>query len=529
MTGKKIHVWLPVLLAAVLALGMLLGYQLKASMGTFAPSFFTKQKPTTLQEIFELVRTRYVDTVQMDSLSNRVVNQLFNQLDPHSAYIPASNVQELNNDLKGNFEGIGVEFDVFDDTVTVLNLLPNGPAELAGIRMGDQLLQANQKPVSGVGATAEQIRKEFTGPRGTTVSIRLQRNGKARDITVQRGVIPMRTVDAAYFIEPGIAYIRLNKFSSNTYEEFMERLENLLKNGMKHLILDLRDNGGGILDDAIQIADEFLDGAKEIVITEGRAVPRQVFAARRPGLFETGKLVVLINENSASASEVLTGALQDWDRATIVGRRSFGKGLVQEQYFLSDGSAIRLTVSRYFTPVGRSIQKHYERGNAEGYDREVNSREQSQELFTADSVHHNGKQFRTKNGRLVYGGGGISPDIFVPADSVVLMIQKNIPLRRLLSKISFHYFSVRKDTLKRFNTPESLHAFLESDPLLLQQFTQALRTDTIIYPNVKGASMQMQRYVQLLVARQIGRKEGFYKMNNLNDPVVSKALEVLRK
>ncbi|MFN4284565.1 MAG: S41 family peptidase [Lacibacter sp.] len=529
MTKKKIQIWLPLLLAAVLAVGMLLGYQLKDSMGQYAPSLFAKKKTTALQEILELIRTRYVDTVRMDSLSAHVVKEIFNQLDPHSSYIPAKDVQDLNNDLKGNFEGIGVEFDIYDDTVTVLNLLPNGPADVAGIRPGDQLLQANKKPVSGVGATPDQIRKEFTGPRGTAVTIRVRRNGTEMDVVVQRGVIPIRTVDAAYMLEPGIGYVRLSKFSSNTYEEFMERLEKLRDSGMQQLILDLRDNGGGVLDDAIQIADEFLDGAKEIVSTEGRAVPRQVFTARRPGLFETGKLVVLINENTASASEVLTGALQDWDRATIIGRRSFGKGLVQEQYFLSDGSAIRLTVSRYVTPVGRNIQKPYEKGNTNGYDAEVLNRIKSRELFIADSMHHNGKQYRTKNGRLVYGGGGITPDIFVPADSTLLLIQKNNTLRRLLSKVAFRYVSALKDTLQHLKAPEALHAYLQQDPKLSQLFYATIQKDSSITLPVGTAAQPMLHYVQLMVARQLWRKEGFYKMNNLSDPMIQKAREVLRK
>lgn len=528
MTGKKTHVWLPLLLAAVLAAGMLLGYQLKDSMGQYAPSFFAKKKQTELQELFELIRTRYVDSVQMDSLSTFVVKELFSQLDPHSTFIPANDVNNFNNELKGNFEGIGVEFDLFNDTVTVLNVLADGPAERAGIRTGDRLLQANQKNVSGINATADQIQKEFAGPRGTSVSVRLLRDGRMQDLIVQRGIIPIRTVDAAYLLEPGTAYIRLSKFSSNTYEEFMERLEKLRESGMQNLILDLRDNGGGILDDAIQIADEFLDGSKEIVITEGRSVPRQVFTARRPGLFETGKLVILINENSASASEVLTGALQDWDRATVIGRRSFGKGLVQEQFFLSNGSAVRLTVSRYLTPLGRSIQKPYEKGRMQDYDQEVPNRLQSRELFIADSVHHLGKQYRTKSGRLLYGSGGISPDIFVAADSTMLQIQQNNQLRRILSKISFDFYSSRKDSLQQIATAVALNNYLERDVLLNQQFYQALQA--FGYANLKKESAnQMMLYVRQMIARQLWRKEGFYKMNNLYDPVVLRAQEIVHR
>lgn len=528
MTGKKIHVWLPLLLAAVLAAGMLLGYQLKDSMGQYAPSFFAKKKQTALQEIFELIRTRYVDSVQLDSLSTFVVKQLFSQLDPHSAFIPADEVDNFNNELKGNFEGIGVEFDLFNDTVTVLNVLADGPAERAGIRTGDQLLQANQKTVSGIKATPDQIRKAFTGARGTSVSVRILRNGRIQDFMVQRSIIAIRTVDAAYLLEPGTAYIRLSKFSSNTYEEFMERLEKLRDSGMQNLILDLRDNGGGILDDAIQIADEFLDGTKEIVITEGRSVPRQVFTARRPGLFETGKLVVLINENSASASEVLTGALQDWDRATVIGRRSFGKGLVQEQFFLSNGSAVRLTVSRYLTPLGRSIQKQYQKGKIQDYNQEVLNRIQSRELFVADSVRHLGKEYRTKNGRPLYGGGGINPDIFIAADSTLLQIQQNNQLRCLLSKISFRFYNNRKDTLQQITSAVALNSYLERDVLLNQEFYQALRSNGYANLNKESAN-QLMRYIRQMIARQLWRKEGFYKMNNLFDPVVLRAQEVIHQ
>ncbi|HMO32124.1 MAG TPA: S41 family peptidase [Lacibacter sp.] len=530
MSRKNIQVWLPFLLSLTLITGMFFGYKLKDTMGQYGPAFPGRQKQTTLQEILELVRSRYVDSVNVDTLGQMAITNVLSQLDPHSVYINAAELRNVSNELKGNFEGIGVEFELLDDTVTVLNLFPKGPAETAGLQVGDQLLQANDSLVSGVKASSDKVRSLFIGPRGTSVRIRLLRHGAPLTVSIQRGVIPVRSVDAAYLLEPGIGFIRLNKFSSTTYEEFMQHLERLKKEGMQHLVLDLRDNGGGILDDAIQIADEFLGGSREIVYTEGKSVPRQIYTARRPGLLEEGKLVVLINEGSASASEVLAGALQDWDRATIIGRRSFGKGLVQEQFYLSDGSAIRLTVSRYFTPVGRSIQKPYQKGNGAAYDHEVSDRYQNGEMLHAGGAVPQGTPYKTKGGRTVYGGGGIMPDQYVAMDSAEFAFFKgNRFPRRLLAKTAFSYFMLTRDTLTQFKNAPELAAFLEADNRLAASLQRNLAADTSgVFSYTVQQQQLLLRQVRSLVARQLWRREGYHKMNNLSDPMIARALELIR-
>lgn len=531
MSQKKLQIWLPLLLAAAVFLGMIFGYKLRDNMGSYAPSFFSSQQRTSLQEILELVRSKYVDTVNVDSIGQLGIQNVISQLDPHSVYIPADHVQTVNEDLKGSFEGVGIEFGMLDDTITVLKLFDKGPAEIAGIQVADKIIKANDSIVSGVKAKADKIKKIFRGPKGTEVRVLLLRDGKEKELVVKRGVIPVKSIDVAYMIEPGIAFIRVNKFAGNTYEEFMQNLERLKGEGMKKLILDLRDNGGGMLDDAIQMADEFLSDSKEIVYTQGKSSPKQIYTARRPGLFEEGNLVVLIDEGSASASEVLTGALQDWDRATIVGRRSFGKGLVQEQFQLSDGSALRLTISRYYTPIGRSIQKPYTRGEAETYKEEIMNRFNNGSLFHNDSANHNGKAFKTRGGRKVYGGGGISPDIFVPADSSEFLLFKNHDvLKELIEESSFAFYMTHKNKLAFIKTAQQLNNELNADASLWILFQnraakQDLNADTFSPPQ----KQLLKNYLHSMIARFMWGNDGFFKMANLSDKMVIKGLEEIKK
>ncbi|HEX4957793.1 MAG TPA: S41 family peptidase [Lacibacter sp.] len=531
MNQKKLQIWLPLLLAAAVFLGMIFGYKLRDNMGSYAPSFFSKQQRTSLQEILELVRTKYVDTVNVDSIGELGIQNVISQLDPHSVFIPAAQVQAINDDLKGSFEGVGIEFGMMNDTITVLKLFEKGPAELAGIQVADKIIMANDSIVSGVKAKADRIKRIFRGAKGTEVRVLLIRDGKQKEIVIKRGVIPVKSIDVAYLIEPSVAFIRVNKFAGNTYEEFMQTLERLKSEGMKRLILDLRDNGGGMLDDAIQMADEFLSDAKDIVYTEGKASAKQIYTARRPGLFEEGNLVVLIDEGSASASEVLTGALQDWDRATIVGRRSFGKGLVQEQFLLSDGSALRLTISRYYTPIGRSIQKPYTRGDAESYKEEIMNRFNNGSLFHNDSANHYGKAYKTRGGRKVYGGGGISPDIFVPADSSeFLLFKKHEVLKELIEEASFQYFIANKKNLLSFKTVHQLNEVLDTDASLwlALQFRSA-RHDLNVDALSASEKQVIKQYLNSMIARFLWGNEGFYKMANLYDPMVMKGLEQVKK
>lgn len=501
-------------------------------MGAYGPSFFGKSQRNPVQEILELVKQKYVDTVNTDSLGQFAIQDMLNQLDPHSIYIPPVELQMVNEEMAGNFQGVGIEFMMLNDTLHVLHVLPKGPADKAGIQVGDRLLSANDSIVSGAKRKYDEVRKFFRGPKGTEVAVKLIRNGKPVEVTIQRGIIPIKSVDAAYMIEPTIAYIRVNKFSSTTYEEFMQNLERLQKEGMKQLILDLRGNGGGMLDDAVQMADEFLDGNKEIVYTEGKSYPKQSYAARRPGLFEEGKLILLIDEGSASASEVLAGALQDWDRATILGRRSFGKGLVQEQFSLSDGSAIRLTVSRYFTPIGRSIQKPYSPGDKSGYRSEVSTRLTNGELLHGDSAAHNGKKFKTKGGRIVYGGGGISPDVYVPVDTLdQLPKNSRMAIRERISDAAYLYFLANKTSLTKLKAPADLQNFVAADPASIDTYlNKAAEKDSVGFTSLTAMQQATvkKNFISSL-SRYIWHTEGFIKMRNLYDPLVVKALQELKK
>lgn len=531
MNHKKVQVWLPLFLSVSLIIGMFFGYKLKDNMGVYGPSFFGKSQKTSLQEILDLINQKYVDSVNVDSLGLFAIQDVLSQLDPHSIYIPSKELKTVNEDMQGSFEGVGIEFDLINDTVYVLNIVSKGPAFKAGLQIGDQLISANDSILSGVKRAEKSIISIFRGPKGTEVLVKLLRNHQLKEITIQRGIIPLKSVEAAYLIEPDVAYIRLNRFASSTYEEFMENLERLKKEGMKKLILDLRGNGGGMLDDAIQIADEFIDGNKEIVYTEGKSSPKQNYFSRRPGLFEEGKLVLLIDEGSASASEVLAGALQDWDRATIIGRRSFGKGLVQEQFQLNDGSAVRLTVSRYYTPIGRSIQKPYNKNNHEKYMEEVNDRYKNGELFHSDSAVHNGKIYKTKSGRTVYGGGGISPDIYIPVDSNKMIpnsIKENI--KNIIHEVVFTYYKQQTAKLNRIKSP----AELINDNVITTELWQSFKTKSTekgIQTDSYSIEVQneIKEYLQTMLSRYLWHTLGYIQMMNINDPMIKRALEEIKK
>jgi carboxyl-terminal processing protease len=397
MPNKKIQVWLPLLFSIVMIAGMFIGYRIKENMP--GRGFFYVEKRRPVQEVINLIETKYVDDVNTDSLADKAIEVILGQLDPHSVFISAFELSEIKEELAGKFYGIGVEYKILNDTINILNVLKDGPADKAGMLVGDQILQVGDSIVAGVTITAERIRKFLRGDGGSKVKLKLLRNDNIKWITVIRGMIPLYSLDAAYMITDTIGYIRLNKFAETTYKEFMEATEKLKKQGMKSMILDLRDNGGGVLTEATDIADEFLSGDRIITYTEGKHSRKKEYRCKREGLFEKGKVVVLANDGTASASEVLIGALQDWDRATIIGRRTFGKGLVQEQYELSDGSGVRLTVARYYTPLGRSIQKSYSEGTQAYYD-ELIKRFHDGEVLFADSIKHtNCKAYKTKNGK----------------------------------------------------------------------------------------------------------------------------------
>ncbi|MGL6269049.1 MAG: S41 family peptidase [Chitinophagaceae bacterium] len=529
MNNKKLQVWFPLFFSLSMLIGIFLGYKLHGNMPA-SRNIFQAGGRSTLQEVFELIRTRYVDEVSLDTLGQSAIEQMLTQLDPHSVYIPARELNGVNEDLAGRFEGIGVEFNIFEDTVHVLTVLKDGPSDKAGLLPGDRFLRVGDSVVAGKGISSDGIRNLLRGPRGTEVSVTVMRVNEQKPFKITRGFIPIYSLDAAYMLNEVTGIIRLNKFSETTYEEFMASLEKLQKQGLKELILDLRDNGGGIMDEAVEIADEFIDGNKLIVYTEGNHTARKEYTCRRNGLFEKGKLILLMNEGSASASEVLAGALQDWDRATIIGRRSFGKGLVQEQYNLRDGSALRLTVARYYSPLGRSIQKSYT-GGIEKYNEEILDRYHDGKMSNADSnINTNGKVYTTADGKKLYGGGGISPDVFVPLDT--LLIDTSLaPLftRNTMGNFAYRYYITHKTKFDQYKTASEFNKSYVVDDVVLDELFAFARKDSIQLKPLNAANKDRLRLrVKSLLARQQWRNEGFFEVANRDDKMIQKALEEVK-
>ena len=529
MVNKKLQVWLPLIFSVVMIVGMFFGYQLNDG-GNSRKGFFSANKRGSLQEALDLISMRYVDSVQLDSLEGNAIEEMMIRLDPHSVYLPAVELKEANEDLAGNFEGIGVEFNIFDDTVNVVHVIANGPSDKAGLQIGDKILKVNDMPLTGRKFTVDEIKKAIKGERGSKAIIVVLRDGKQISLEVTRGRIPILSIDAAYMIDNETGYIKLNKFTQSSYEEFMQSLERLQEQGLKSLIYDLRGNGGGFMNEAVEMADEFLDNDKLIVYTQGVNSKKREYRCRRPGLFESGKLVILVDELSASASEVLAGALQDWDRATIIGRRTFGKGLVQEQYGLSDGSAIRLTVARYYTPLGRSIQRPYERGKKVYMD-ELWERYSNGELLSADSnKFNNGKKFETPGRRIVYGGGGIMPDFFVPLDTSTYQRSVN----RLLvdggfNSFVYNYYLQHKSQIEQYKTAADYTQRFNNGEIMWDELVRSAARDSI---NLSGISDREKEALRLrlkaLLARYRWRNTGFYQVLNSEDAVVQKAIETLK-
>lgn len=526
---KKLQVWLPLLFSLVMIMGMLIGYKLRENTRT-AKSFFNIDRRSPLQQVLDLINLKYVDAIDSDTLADDAIQDILSKLDPHSVYIPPVELMEVNEDLKGEFQGIGVEFYIFNDTVNIVNVLEKGPSEKAGLMVGDQFLQVGDSLVAGRNITPERIKKYLRGPGSTNIDIVVLRGKDQRKVSIKRGFIPLPSIEASYMINDKTGLMRISKFSQTTYEEFMKSLEALQATGMKKLILDLRGNGGGILNEAVDIADELLEDGKLIVYTQGNKTPREEYRSKRPGLFEKGALVILTDEGSASASEVLSGALQDWDRATIIGRRTFGKGLVQEQYDLADGSALRLTVARYYTPSGRSIQKSY--NSRDDYRQEIMTRYNHGEFLNADSNKIQiGKAYKTGKGRTVYSGGGIMPDIFVPFDTSTLApAVASLYLSRTLNSFLYRYFIQHKEEFKSYRNATDFAKNFEQEEALWKDLVPFAAKDSIDLSVLSDADKKVtQRRIKALLAKQPWRNEGFYEVLNLTDPVVKKALEELSK
>lgn len=529
MSQKKLQVWLPLMFSVVMILGMMIGFKLRENTRNTG-SFFVREKRSPLQQVIDLINLKYVDSVRTDTLADEAIQDMLSHLDPHSIYIPPIELGEINEDLQGEFQGIGVEFHIFNDTVNVSNVLEGGPSEKAGVQVGDQFIKVQDVEVAGKDVTGDKMKGLLRGPGASIVKVVMLRNRDLKNFTITRGSVPLPSLDAAYMITKETGMIRLNKFSRTTYEEFMRATEKLQAEGMKNMILDLRGNGGGILDEAVDITDEFLDEGKLIVYTQGNKMPREEYKSKRPGLFEAGKLVVLTDEGSASASEVLAGALQDWDRASIVGRRTFGKGLVQEQFNLADGAALRLTVARYYTPSGRSIQKSYK--NRGEYRNEIMDRFNHGDFLNADSNHvQQGDAYKTDKGRVVYGGGGIMPDVFVPYDtSAFSPALTSLYLSSTINNFIYTYFIQHKTELRKYKTALEFVAGYKDQNALWQEFVAYAAKDGHKLANLSNGEKELaQKRLLAMLARQPWRTEGFYEVLNMNDPVVKKALEELQK
>jgi carboxyl-terminal processing protease len=529
MGNKKLQVWLPLIFSIILIGGMFFGFKLRENTPS-GTGFFRADKKTALQEILDLVKDHYVDSVKLDSLQYGAIDEMMNHLDPHSIFIPASHLQEVNEDLIGNFEGIGVEFNIFSDTVHVVHVIANGPSDKAGVQVGDKIIKVNNEVIAGKDLSSDEIKSKIRGAGGTAVKITIVRKNEQKDISVTRGTIPIPAVDASYKLNDNTGYIKLNKFSETAYEEFMQSLENLQKNKLDNLVLDLRGNGGGLMNEAVEIADEFLDDDKLVVYTQGVNVQRIEYKCRRPGLFEKGGLVVLVDELSASASEVLAGALQDWCRATIVGRRTFGKGLVQQQYTLADGSAIRLTVARYYTPKGRSIQRSYQNGK-EKYLEEIADRYENGEVNHLDtSKVVNGKVYKTQCGDTVYGGGGITPKIFVGLDTGVLNRNiANLYRTGLLNDFMYKYYISHLDELNKYSSSDDFTKNFNGLENMWQSLVSFAAKDSIDLSKIPAADKEyLQIRIKAQLARYKWRSQGYYEVVNNDDPAIKKALDVLK-
>lgn len=518
-------------LPLVLCLGIAAGVFIGANFSKRNTSSEVNQDVQKFREVLTQIKDEYVDTISTTRLVDEAIQHMLHKLDPHSAYIPASDRIAANEDLRGNFDGIGVEFNIFNDTVVVVSALSGGPSEALGIQSGDKIVQVDGKSLAGISVTTMDVMKALKGPKGTQVQVTVLRRNKELEYTITRDKIPNYSVDVAYMVTPDIGYIKVNRFSATTYEEFQSGLKKLKEKGMQKLILDLQGNPGGYMNMAIEMADEFLGSGKRIVSQKGKERKYNAEAsATNRGEFEKGDLVVLVNEGSASASEILAGALQDNDRALIVGRRSFGKGLVQSPFDLSDGSELRLTISRYYTPSGRSIQKPYV--DEDEYAMDIISRYNHGEFFHADSIKLNDTlKYLTLNGRSVYGGGGIMPDYFVPLDTTLNSHYLNeLYTSTSIQEFTFQYAEDHREALLEKGFDHFFEDFIVSDEMINGLVRIGQRNK--VKPDYKDLRMRkklFQTHMKAQIARKLWGNEGFYPVFNQTNEVYMKAVKLFDK
>lgn len=486
-----------------------------------------------INDLLHLVDDYYVDTVNVGDLVEKSIPKILQELDPHSTYISAKDAEASMQGLKGRFSGIGVRFTIPKDTVCVVRVIEKGPSEKAGLKAGDRIIAVNGKPYVGEQVNNDTTMKLLKGPKDSKVKLTLWRPLEARniDVTVTRGDVPLQSIDATYMLDDKTAYIRVGNFAETTYREFVVAMASLRKDGMKSLVIDLRGNFGGYMAPAVQIANEFLPKNKLIVYTQGRTMPREDYKSDGHGTYRNLPLVVLVDETSASASEILAGALQDNDRATIIGRRTFGKGLVQVPIEFKDGSMIRLTKARYYTPSGRCVQKPYTPGDEEDYEKDLVLREVSGEYYSPDSIRHSEERFTTAGGRIVYGGGGIIPEIFTPRDTTAFTpYLREAVMRGLTGRFAFNYVDMHRREFENFDKPDAFIAFLRIQPLvnLFTAFAEKQELPTDFADLSRCRSLLLQYIVSGVVSDLFDTQDAVRYVNS-NDPAVQRALEVIRE
>ena len=492
-----------------------------------------KQEIQKIISAMQIIDLAYVDSVDMQDIVEGAIVKSLKELDPHSAYISREEVQKANEPLEGSFEGIGVTFQLYEDTILVISPVPGGPSEKLGILSGDKIVKINGEDATGDKIDNEWVMKHLRGHKGTSVDVSIYRKGKKDllDFTIIRDKIPLNSIDASFMAAPGIGYIRLNRFAKTSVEEFTAAVANLKSNGMSKLILDLRGNSGGYLNTAVELADEFISSGRLIVYTEGLHSPKQEYYSTPTGSFEKGKLVVIIDEASASASEIVSGAVQDWDRGIVIGRRSFGKGLVQKPFNLPDGSVIRLTTARYYTPTGRCIQRPYDNGTEEYY-KDLNKRFEHGELVVADSIRFpDSLKYETPHGRIVYGGGGIMPDVFIPWDSTMFS-DYYVDLRRkgVINNFTLQYVDANRAKLTGlYPSVESFNFKFFVDQPVIDQFKALAEKEGVKFDEIgwKSSELLILTEIKALIARNLWDINAFYEIMSVIDDEFLKARDIL--
>lgn len=529
----RLRVWTPLLFAAIMVLGMSLGFKLHDSLRNKRDLETVVERNDRLETIIDLINERYVDTINTNALYRDAVKGILSHLDPHTVYIPADQVAGVNEGLQGSFYGIGISYIVLRDTLVITAVVPDGPASKAGIHTGDRLIKVSDTVVAGARVPISRVVNMLKGEQKSAVKVTLKdiENSQEKLASITRDEVPIYSVDASIMLDRQTGYIKINRFAATTYHEFTTALKKLKKEGVRQLIIDLRENPGGYLDAATNIADELLDGERPVVYTQGVHSEKIEYKTDKNGLFEQGKLIILVDENSASASEILAGAIQDWDRGVIMGRRTYGKGLVQEQYDLDDGSALRLTIAHYFTPSGRSIQRSYAKGR-EAYEEAFEERYKSGELTGRDSVvQDDTAAFYTSKHRVVRGGGGIKPDVYVPYDSAhitpgLLAILLSDDLQNTVVDYYLSHYSM----LKQFKHAADLEKGFKGEKEILynyiQQLTPAERNVAVRLLAAPSSRDFLLLQIKAQLARILFRDNGYYTVSSPGDIMIQRALQL---